>query len=98
MEDIQQIGNNKRHNHISQFTLKIFDKSDHDLSPMMKMLKHVPCEPKKVEGMWKLINNGLYIGMRAHRYLVDNKNQHPNGEKTVPKYCIFLQHTFERRN
>ena len=35
--------------------------------------------------------------MRAHQYLVDNKNQHPtcNGEKTVPKYCIFLQHTFE---
>ena len=90
-----RISNNKRHNHISQFALEIFGQSDYDLSPIMKMLKHVPSEPKKVEVMWKLINNGLYIGARAHRYLVDNKNQHPNGEKTVPKYCIFLQHTFE---
>ena len=90
-----RISNNKRHDHISQFSLKIFDKNDYDLSPMMKMLKHVPCDPKTVEVMWKTINNGLYIGTRAHNYLVDTKNQHPNGEKNVPRHCIFLQHTFD---
>ena len=57
------------------------------------MLKHVPCESKKVEVMWKLIDNGLYIGARAHNYLVNYKNKHPDGENTIPKHCIFLLHT-----
>ena len=43
-----------------------------------------------------MINNGLYIGNRAHRYLVDCKHLDPNGQKTVPKYCIFQQHNFDQ--
>ena len=91
-----RLSTNERHHHIAQFALTVFNNSEHDLSPMMKTLKHVPCEPKKVEVMWKLINNGLYIGHRAHRYQVDCKHQNPDGHKTVPKYCIFQQHKFDQ--
>jgi len=73
----------------------VFKDSQHDLTKVMKILKHVPLILDIDLVIQKIINLSIYMGRVANQYLMSNKGKNEEAaEKIVPEYCLYTAYTF----
>jgi hypothetical protein len=55
------------------FALDTFNDPNYDLRKLTTQLNALVTEPKRIETLWKLMNNSLYIGDVGRAYQLDIK-------------------------
>ena len=65
--------------HTTAFAIATFGDPQYDLHSLTTQLNALVTEPKRIEMLWKLVNNSLYVGDIGRNYQLDIKKV-PEGD------------------
>ena len=83
-----------RHIHICEFTQKVFNDREYDLTNVMKTLAKIPIPEKHRDIIYKIINKGLYIGEVANKYQIHCKGVKLDSPILTPEFCVYSKHQY----
>jgi hypothetical protein len=84
-----------RHRHTESFALATFGDPQYNLYKLTTQLNAIVTEPKRIETLWKIMNNSLYIGEIGRNYQLNIKNIPPNDPRALAGHCIYSGHAFD---
>ena len=84
-----------RHRHTESFALATFGDPQFNLHKLTTQFNAIVTEPKRIETLWKIMNDSLYIGDTGRNYQLNIKKVPPNDPRALAGNCIYSGHTFD---
>jgi hypothetical protein len=83
-----------RHRHTESFAMATFGDPQYNLHKLTAQFNAIVTEPKRIETLWKIMIESLYIGDVGRNYQLNIKKVPPNDPRALAGSCIYSGHAF----